>query len=211
MRANPEKVAIATLLACIDLKKTDRPIGTDCKGEGGKRMGFKIVRDNLFRIGYDFYADTAERIVKYRNDAGLTQEALAKKADVKLTTISRYESVSIRFRLPVLEQISKALNVTLDALIGADFGDPDCEDCLYVVYTEKDLNKEECFGLYFKGRSPQEAFLKAYEWSFEVGVRWFECRDRAIVILKGVPVKKADYAHLKRRGSKEEEDGLPQF
>lgn len=37
--SNPEKVAIATLLACIDLKKTDRPIGTDCKGEGGEKNG----------------------------------------------------------------------------------------------------------------------------------------------------------------------------
>lgn len=36
------------------------------------------------RIGYDFYADTAERIVKEREKNGLTQEQLAKKAGIPL-------------------------------------------------------------------------------------------------------------------------------
>lgn len=174
-------------------------------------MGFRIVRDDFWRIGYDFYADTAERIVKARNEAGLTQKELAEKAGIPLATISKYESVCVRFRLPVLEKISAALNVSVDTLIGANFGDPDCGECLYVVYVEKDYNGEKALGLYFKGRSPQEAFLKAYEWTFEVKVRWFECRDRAIVLLKGVPVRKSDYSQFKKRSSKEEEDEISQF
>lgn len=34
---------------------------------------------NTLRLGYDFYADIAERIVENRKKAGLTQEQLAKK------------------------------------------------------------------------------------------------------------------------------------
>lgn len=174
-------------------------------------MGFRIVRDDFWRIGYDFYADTAERIVKARNEAGFTQKELSEKSGIPLKTISKYESVSVRFRLPVLEKISEALNVSVDTLIGADFGDPDCGECLYVVYVERDYNDERTFGLYFNGRSPQEAFLKAYEWSFEVRIRWFECRDRAVVLLKGVPVKKSDFSQFKKRNSKEEEDEISHF
>lgn len=35
---------------------------------------------NTLRLGYDFYADIAERIVENRKKAGLTQEQLAKKS-----------------------------------------------------------------------------------------------------------------------------------
>lgn len=149
---------------------------------------FKVYYNEHQRIGYDFYADIAERIVEKRKEAGFTQAQLAKKAGVSVGEIARYEEVKIRCREEVLQKISNALGVSLDWLIGAEYDDPDCKECLYTVGAER-----SDFRLYFKATSPQSAFLKAYEWSIKVKIIWFEPRDRASVKLVGVPVREADY------------------
>lgn len=60
----------------------------------------------------------AENIKKYRSKAGLTQEALARKADVSYNTIIKIESKGITDpRVGTLSKIAKALNVKLDMLI----------------------------------------------------------------------------------------------
>lgn len=156
---------------------------------------------HLWRLGYDFYADIAEKIVSQRKERGLTQEQLAKLSGLESSKLKRYESVSIRMRLSDIEKIAKVLDVQADVLMGAEYCDPDCQNCLYTVCTEKD----KAFSLYFKAKSPQEAFLEAYEWSIKAHIRWFESRDRALVRLVGVPVRKSDYAHFRKRTSDEDE------
>lgn len=162
----------------------------------------RIYNPSITRIGYDFYADVAERIVESRKANGLTQEGLSTKTKLPISKIARYESVGIRVRLPDLEKIAEACDVSVDCLICAEYDDPDCLDCLYTVANEKDVN----FAIYFMASSPQLAALRAYEWSFKVRIRWFECRDRILVRLVGVPVRKSDYSKFKSRSGEEEDE-----
>ena len=161
----------------------------------------KVINTNETIVGYDFYADIAERIVLGRKKHGMTQSQLAKASGISASLLSRYESVAVRMREPVLEKIAKTLGVTFDTLIGAEYDDADAGICLYTVKTRGSEGPE----LFFRAKSPQEAFLKAYEWSIEVGVVWFECRDRAIVTLRGVTLRKLHYSHLRKRVSSEDE------
>lgn len=161
------------------------------------------------RIGYDFYADIAERIVEKRKSMSLTQAQLAKKTSVPSSRITRYEQVRIRFLLKDIEKIAKGLQVTTDYLIGAEYDDPDCDECLYLVWNER-FDEAERFGMYFKASSPQMAFLKAHKWSVDAKCIWFEARDRAIVELVGVPVKKSDYAHFRERNLTSEDPIEPE-
>lgn len=97
-----------------------------------------------------------------------------------------------------LETFAQQLDTNINQLIGAEYDDVDCGECLYTVRNErydKLWGESRNFALYFKSSSPQMAFLKAYEFSREKRFRWFESRDRAIVKLVGVPVKKTDYAN----------------
>lgn len=157
--------------------------------------------DRVMRLGYDFYADIAERIVGRRKQAGMTQGQLADKTRIPKDRISGYEQVKVRFLLDDLERISVALGTTTDILIGAEYDDPDCSECLYEVWNERFEQEGEKLSLLFKASSPQMAFLKAHKWSVAVRKLWFEARDRARVKLIAVPVRKADYANLKKRGT----------
>lgn len=158
------------------------------------------------RLGYDFYADIAERIVEKRNAAGLTQDQLAKKAGIPANRIARYEAVKIRCRLDDLDKISAVLETTTDYLVGAQYDDPDCGDCLYTVRNERYESGDDKFLLFFCASSPQMAFLKAYKWSLDAGCIWFETIDRARVRLEGVPVRKSDWAgKIKERTSTDED------
>ena len=161
----------------------------------------KVINTYETIIGYDFYADIAERIVAERKKHGISQAQLAKAADVSASLLSRYESVAVRMRKPVLEKIAKTLGVTFDTLIGAEYDDADAGICLYTVKRRG----MEGIELFFHAKSPQEAFLKAYEWSREAGVIWFECRDRAVVTLRGVTLRKVHYSHMRKRDSDEDE------
>ena len=164
---------------------------------------FKVYYNEHQRIGYDFYADIAERIVEKRKEAGLTQKELAKKVKISFNKVAQYEEVKTRYREEVLLKIATALGTSLDWLIGAEYDDPDCKECLYTVGVER-----SDFRLYFKATSPQSAFLKAYEWSLKAGIIWFEPRDRADVKLVGVPVREADYKGKFRERKDEHADDI---
>jgi transcriptional regulator with XRE-family HTH domain len=61
----------------------------------------------------------AENIKKYRNKLGLTQEALARKADISYNTIIKLESKGITDpRMETLKKIAGALEISLDELVG---------------------------------------------------------------------------------------------
>lgn len=61
----------------------------------------------------------AENIKKFRNKAGLTQEALARKADISYNTVIKIESKGIIDpRIGTIKKIASALNITVDELIG---------------------------------------------------------------------------------------------
>lgn len=164
--------------------------------------------DRTLRLGYDFYADIAERLVQKRKEANLTQVQLAKKANVPEGRLKRYEQVEVRFRLDDLDKLSEALGTTTDYLIGAEYDDPDCGKCLYGVWNER-FESEKSLHLMFEATSPQRAFLTAHKWSIDVGTIWFESRDRARVKLIGVPIRKADYADLKKRNSRYDDEIAP--
>lgn len=156
--------------------------------------------NRVMRLGYDFYADIAERVSEKRKQAGMTQDQLAHKTGIPKDRISGYEQVKVRFRLDDLDKLSDALGTTTDILIGAEYDDPDCGECLYEVWNERFGQEGGKFNLLFRASSPQMAFLKAHKWSIDAKCIWFEARDRARVKLIGVPVRKADYADLKKRG-----------
>ena len=60
----------------------------------------------------------AENIKKHRKKLGLTQEALARKADISYNTIIKLESKGILDpRMETLRKLSVALNVSIDGLI----------------------------------------------------------------------------------------------
>ena len=60
----------------------------------------------------------AENIKKYRNKLGLTQEALARKANISYNTIIKIESKGIIDpRVGTLRKIANALEVTIDKLV----------------------------------------------------------------------------------------------
>lgn len=61
----------------------------------------------------------AENIKKYRKKLGLTQEALARKADISYNTIIKIESKGIADpRMETLKKLADALGVSLDHLVG---------------------------------------------------------------------------------------------
>lgn len=167
----------------------------------------KIINTNVSRIGYDFYADIAERIVEKRRQAKLTQAQLSKASGISEEKISRYESVQIRCEKEYLEKIASALCVSIDWLIGAEYDDPDCKDCLYTVMNEREKDRKNPFALYIKASSPQMAFLNAYALPFNKKFRWFEARDRAIVTLVGTPLREIDCVKelIERRPGEEDE------
>lgn len=145
----------------------------------------KFHRDELIeKIGYDFYCDIAINIVNKRNDMGLTQEELAKKAAIKLSRLSRIENVQYRINLDEVEKLAEVLGVTVNNLIDAKI-DSQVGDCVYLVYPETSEN----FKLYQKATSKRMAFLKIEKHLNSQGVTWFSTpRTRVFVKLVGVPI-----------------------
>lgn len=140
------------------------------------------------RIGYDFYCDIANKMVEGRKLKGWTQGDIAKASGLKVTRISDMENVKLRFTLPDIEKLAKALDVSMDWLIDAQL-DRSGKECLYLVWNEK----FEGWKLYQRATSARMAFLKAYQRiCVENWRHWFEPRDRAIVKLVGVPIEKAE-------------------
>lgn len=138
----------------------------------------------LERIGYDFYCDIAINIVTKRKELGLTQEELAKKAEIKLSRLSNIESVKYRIKLDEIEKLAKALDVTTNNLINAEL-DSQVGDCLYIVSLEDVKNLE----LYSEASSKRMAFLKLEQRLNNKGISLFsDSRSRAFVKLVGVPI-----------------------
>ena len=59
-----------------------------------------------------------ERVIKYREEKGLTQAQLSELAGITTRQIQNYEGGKARPRLDAAEKIAKALNITTDELLG---------------------------------------------------------------------------------------------
>lgn len=134
------------------------------------------------RIGYDFYCDISNNIVKARQSKKWTQKKLAEESGIKESLLSRIENVRVRIDLDVLEKLSKVLDVTVNWLIDAEI-DSQVGDCLYVVWAEHVSD----FKLYQKATSKRMAFLMFDKKLKEIGVG-YNSRERFFVKLVGVPV-----------------------
>ena len=133
---------------------------------------------NLERIGFDFYCDVANQIVKAREDKGLTQKDLAEVSKIKESRIANIESVKTRISLEDLEKLSKALNVTVDWLIEATL-DAGGKECLYLVWTESCPD----FRVYRRATSQRMAFLLFDKLFKDSGIRYTSSRERFLVKL----------------------------
>ncbi len=61
----------------------------------------------------------SQNIKKYRKKLGLTQEALAKKADISYNTVIKLESEGITDpRMETLKKLAVALGISIDSLVG---------------------------------------------------------------------------------------------
>jgi len=66
------------------------------------------------------YKSIGERIAKFRKEQKLTQEQLAQKLGVKQQVIANYEIARRRVPLPFLLEISEALLVDIEDLLGLE-------------------------------------------------------------------------------------------
>ena len=106
------------------------------------------------RIGFDFYCDISNNIVKARKEKGYTQKNLADKTRIKEQRISNMENVKVRMDLDVLEKIAKSLDVSVDFLIDAEL-EQNGKECLYLVWGESAPD----WKIYIKASSKRKAFL----------------------------------------------------
>lgn len=67
-----------------------------------------------------FAMATGERICRYRKNKGLTQAQLAKKANMSLMSIRRYESDVRQPKLTTLQKLADALDVSIGKLAGIE-------------------------------------------------------------------------------------------
>lgn len=141
----------------------------------------------LERIGFDFYCDIAENIVKARQEKGWTQKMLAEKTGIKESRLGQMENVRIRIGLSDLEELAKALGRTVNWLIDAEM---DCkgDECLYLIWPESMEN----FKLYMRATSARMAFLLYDKRIKDCGVAYNSSRERFYVQLVGVPVTKQE-------------------
>lgn len=153
----------------------------------------KYYIGNKERIGCDFYCDIAINIVNRRKELNLTQEELAKKSGIKLSRLSNIENVKYRVKLDEIENLAKALDVTVNNLINAELdtqvtdANGNIKDCLYTVCLDE--SDRDSFKLYSRATSKRMAFLKLEKKLNDGGMSLFEnARSRSIVELVGVPV-----------------------
>ena len=63
-------------------------------------------------------ADISERIKHYRKEKGMTQDDLARKANIKYSTLAKLESKHVvNPRMETLIKIAEGLEITIDDLI----------------------------------------------------------------------------------------------
>lgn len=136
------------------------------------------------RIGFDFYADIAERVVLARNEKGLTQKELAGILKWRDGKLARLENVKIRIELTDLEELSKALDVTVNWLLEAHNDSP-IGNCRYLVWFDRCKD----FQLYVDAFNARVAVLELTRRLKKSGVRpWNDARERAYVKCVGIPV-----------------------
>ena len=160
-----------------------------------------IDTDGQQRIGFDFYCDVAQNIVRARKDKGWTAEQLAKEAGIKLSLMKQIEGVKIRIELEMLEKLAKALNVSIDWLIDAEilYGG---QDCLFLCWSEA----FEPMRLYQRGPSVRMAYLLFLDRLKKGHITPFmNARDRIIVKLVGVPVSDAELRRTYKNRTEEPE------
>ena len=63
--------------------------------------------------------------LKALREGRYTQAEMAKLLGVGRTTYTKYESGDIRLSAEMLKRLSKIFNVSIDAIVGEDDGDPD--------------------------------------------------------------------------------------
>ena len=143
--------------------------------------------DCLEHIGFDFYCDIANNIVKARKDMGLTQKELAKLAGIKEHRLVGIENVKIRIDLDDLEKLAKVFERTVDWLIDAEL---DCggSECIYLVLPDSLPD----FKLYGRATSKRMAFLLYDKRLKECHVAYSNGRERFWVKLVGVPVSEKE-------------------
>lgn len=154
------------------------------------------------RIGFDFYADIAVRIVSTREEKGLTQKQLAELLKWPDGKLQNLETVKRRIMAQDLEDLSRALDVSVNYLLEA-YNDNPLGDCLYLVWTDacKDMK------LYVKASNSRMAIFELEKKFKESKVcMWSNARDRATVKLVGVPIDKKELKD--RRGTYKEENLL---
>lgn len=158
--------------------------------------------DNITeKVGYDFYCDIAINIVNRRKELGMTQEDLANKTGIKLNRLKRLENVQLRIRLPEIEVLAKALDVTVNNLINEGY-DSQVGNCLYLVYIEG----HEDLKLYQEAENKRMAFLKMEQHLNNQGLTWFGTpRTRVIVKLVGVPKTKQELQDILPKFKEEQE------
>ena len=64
------------------------------------------------------FRDIGDKVKEVRKAKGLTQDALAKKADIPYTTLTKLESnVITKPSIQTVEKIAKGLRITIDELL----------------------------------------------------------------------------------------------
>lgn len=140
--------------------------------------------DIVERIGYDFYCDIANNIVKGRKATGFTQRELAEKTGIKERRLSDIELVRIRINREDVKKLSDALGISIDYLIDAEI-EASGKECLYLVWTESVPDMK----IYIKATSKRRAFLDFDDRLKRCGVKYSSPRERIFVKLVGVPVE----------------------
>ena len=178
----------------------DKAAGRRASKGGGVRMRF-YESQTLERIGFDFYCDVANNIVKARKEKQLTQAELAEKAKIRPTRLQGIENVRVRLDLDDLEKLSQVLDVSIDWLIDADL-DSQYGECLYLIWMESMPD----FKLYRKATSKRMAFLLYDQVFKKAHVRYGSQRERFFVKLVGVPVTEKEF---QKRFPKRTDEDLP--
>lgn len=151
------------------------------------------------RIGFDFYADIAVRIVQAREEKGMTQKQLSEALGWPAGRLANTETVKRRIQLDDLEDLEKALDVSINWLLEA-YDDSPIGDCLYLVWTDCVPDLE----FYMRAPNARVALLKLERDFKKNGIGlWSNARDRGYVRLVGTPV---DKKNLRDRFGKPKDD-----
>ena len=160
-----------------------------------------IENEILERIGFDFYCDIANNIVKARAEMGWTQKKLAEQSGIKPHRLVEIENVKIRIDLDDLEKLSKVLNRSVDWLLDAEL-EGGGKECLYLVWSDS----SPFLKLYQRATSKRMAFM-IYDRKFkECHIAYNSGRERHFVQLVGVPVSTAE---IQKKFKKRVTDDLP--